>query len=48
MPKNALCRKEFTNKDLGLQVRTIANEDGSISISAEGHSYRIWLDSNTN
>lgn len=35
MPKNALCRKEFTNKDLGLQVRTISNEDGSISISVE-------------
>lgn len=35
MPKNALCRKEFTNKDLGLQVRTITNEDGSISINAE-------------
>lgn len=35
MPKNALCRKEFTNKDLGLQVRTVSNEDGSISISAE-------------
>lgn len=35
MPKNALCRKEFTNQDLGLQVRTITNEDGSISINAE-------------
>ncbi len=35
MPKNALCRKEFTNKDLALQVRTITNEDGSISINAE-------------
>ena len=35
MPKNALCRKEFTNTELNINVRTLENEDGSISISAE-------------
>lgn len=35
MPKNALCRKEFTNQELNIKVRTLENEDGSISISAE-------------
>lgn len=35
MPKNALCRKEFTNTELNIKVRTLENEDGSISINAE-------------
>lgn len=35
MPKNALVKKEFINKELNLKVRAIENEDGSISINAE-------------
>ena len=35
----------FTNGDLGLQMRTILNEDGSISVNAEDTAIGFgWVD----